>query len=143
MRILFVCCTSFLALAMLGANPAPDMDAIQGYWECVTLELDDKQANDEDVKGFRVDITSSKIKFIYVKECETCEFDLKLYPDESPKQLDASAELDGEIQTMKGIYLLDGDSLEICIGEGDGERPSEFKMDKEKHFQVMRFQRKH
>ena len=117
-----------------------DTNGIQGKWECVSLQLGHEQLTEE-VKGLRVVITDSKIAFHYTEDCKTFTFALQLDPTKSPKQIQMSGELDGVVQTMRGVYRLEGDSLEICVGPEDGVPPSEFRMDKDKRFQLMRLTR--
>lgn len=123
-----IAAVAILAGSLMGANANSDKALLKGDWDFVSVAPKPK---DDGPKLVRVEFAETKVFLRHENECPSCEFDFKLSPDESPKQIDMSAKLEDEdeVQTMKGIYRLDGDSLVICVGGGGGERPTEFKGD--------------
>ncbi|MDR3633424.1 MAG: TIGR03067 domain-containing protein [Isosphaeraceae bacterium] len=53
---------------------------------------------------------------------------LKLDSSTSPKHLNATFTQGGPTgETVRGIYELDGDTLKVCVGTPDTERPAKFE----------------
>ena len=100
-----------------------DKDQLQGEWVVVSAEVGGKTAE------------NLKDKKLVVKGDEwtppsggELKFKFKLDAAKSPKQLDLTADLDGNEQTWPGIYKIEGDTFTFCRSAGPGgERPKEFK----------------
>ena len=100
-------------------------EAILGKWNLVEKQKNGEPSGsiDSDVavldgKTFKVEVGSDKIKIEEV-------WAYKL--DEDKKWIDLSP-LAGSDETIRGVYLLDGDTLIIAVGRGaEGARPKEAK----------------
>jgi uncharacterized protein (TIGR03067 family) len=54
------------------------------------------------------------------------ELTFKLGPAKKPKEIDVTAKKDGQDEVHKGIYVLDKNTLKICISRAPDARPTEF-----------------
>jgi uncharacterized protein (TIGR03067 family) len=64
----------------------------------------------------------------------------RLDASKDPKQIDISGQLNGAA-ILKGIYVLDGDELRMCLGHAGKDRPAAFP-EKPKSGEVTILQRK-
>jgi len=124
----FALCISLSVTAI--AAPVPkakvkDADAILGKWSIVELLRYGKPADKESdgtVATFGKDTFTVKEP----KEEDTGVMVYKL--DEDKKHIDLAAMQPGPDQELKGLYILDGDTLRMAFGSGDqGIRPKELK----------------
>jgi RNA polymerase sigma factor (sigma-70 family) len=105
-------------------KPKTDKDNLQGAWIPVSVEEGGKKIPEDEVKAKNVEIVFTGDKVTLPIKGDAKEFGYKLDPSKKPKQIDL---LLGDGKTAKGIYLLDGDTLKLCVEkEPDGERPTEF-----------------
>jgi uncharacterized protein (TIGR03067 family) len=118
-----------LAEDAAGQSPSPaaaqvqaDQEKMQGNWRIVHCEF---SGRDERASPGNED-TISGDKWIRPKR-RTAEYQLKFDPTKDPKWVDLSSARLGD-QALKGIYLLDGDTLTICYAyDPELARPTEFK----------------
>jgi uncharacterized protein (TIGR03067 family) len=128
-----------------------DKDAIQGAWVVESAERNGKQAAPEEIKDKKLVFTADKIMFEEGKEKK--EESYKLDPNDKPGTIDVTVTIEyksfgkvggtigggkapqiepeekvvkRETKTAKGIYSLEGGKLKLCLGDPDGERPSDF-----------------
>jgi RNA polymerase sigma factor (sigma-70 family) len=105
-------------------KPKADKDSLQGTWIPVSAEEDGKKIPEDVIKAKDFEMVFAGDKVTLPVKGESKEFGYKLDPDKKPKQIDLAL---GEGKTAKGIYLLDGDTLKLCVQKDpDGERPAEF-----------------
>jgi uncharacterized protein (TIGR03067 family) len=98
-----------------------DLEKMEGEWRVVHCEFSGRN----EVQPVGVD-TISGAKWLRPNR-RTAEYQLKLDPSKDPKWVDLSAERLGD-QTLKGIYLLDGNTLTICYAYDTAfPRPTAFK----------------
>jgi uncharacterized protein (TIGR03067 family) len=103
-----------------------DLDKMQGDWQCVSytvdgmrLPEDDAQALFRTVKGDRYTISR------FEKTIGTGT--IKLDASKDPRQIDARSPLPGgKTRLLRGIYEVRGDTLKLCFGAADKERPKGF-----------------
>ena len=102
-----------------------DLDGIQGTWRIVALEANGEQGPAEIVTA---------LKFIFQGDTLTCapgepgftNYKYKLDPATKSAGFDMThADGPNKGKTQKGIYLLEGNHLKICLGSADS-RPKEF-----------------
>ncbi len=93
---------------------------LQGNWTVVALEAGGKPVPEEQVKAVNLQLTFKENKLTTQSAGETKEGTFKLDPTKKPKEIDVTF----GVKTSKGIYQLEGDTLKLCLSEG--ERPTEF-----------------
>jgi uncharacterized protein (TIGR03067 family) len=99
-----------------------DKEKMQGEWKIVRCEFHGQ--NQDQPVG--VEDTISGDRWLRPKR-RTAEYRLKFDTSKDPKWVDLSADRLGD-QTLKGIYLLEGDKLTICYAyDPELPRPTEFK----------------
>jgi uncharacterized protein (TIGR03067 family) len=101
----------------------------------VSVEEAGKKVPAEDVKakGFEMVFEGDKVTLPIKDDAKEVEF--KLQPGKKPKQIDL---LLGTGKTAKGIYLLQGDTLKLCVEKEPGsERPSKFATAGTNHFLIV------
>jgi uncharacterized protein (TIGR03067 family) len=104
------------------ADDKSDQEKMQGKWRIVHCEF----AGQDSPQPVGVEDTIDGARWLRPNR-RTGEYQLKFDPSKDPKWVDLSAERLGS-QTLKGIYLLDGDKLTICYAyDPDLPRPTEFK----------------
>lgn len=116
-------------LVLLACWPAVDpsdkarevVQKLQGTWIAVALERDGQKADEAEVKKTRFIIRGDKMGS--PPDVGGPELTFRVDPAAVPSRIDL---MEGQ-QTIRGIYKLDGDRLEICIRLAtDGKYPSEF-----------------
>lgn len=109
-----------------GAGAQKDQDLLQGRWNLVGVEKGGEKVEEEKIKEVAavLTFTGDKINFKTPKKESQGIFALR--PDQKPREIDIT--IQGNDKTGKGIYLLQGSDLRICIDvSGQADRPSEFK----------------
>jgi uncharacterized protein (TIGR03067 family) len=101
-----------------------DREKMQGKWKIVRCEFSGR----DDPQPVGVEDTITGEKWLRPGR-RTGEYRLKLDPSKDPKQVELSADRLGD-ETLKGIYLLEGDKLTICYAyDPSSPRPTGFKTD--------------
>jgi uncharacterized protein (TIGR03067 family) len=119
----FALCVVALVCVLAGPARAPaadtDADKIQGVWDVVSVT----QGGEENkvVAGSKLVIAGDKMRFKKGEEEATYRF--KLDPTKKPKAIDV---VTGENEKVPGIYLLERDSLKLCVDNYGKARPTEF-----------------
>lgn len=105
-----------------------DLDAMQGDWQAVAVEVDGNKLPDEEVKSARLTFKGDKV-ITTDKGARTHEATVKLDPTKKPKTIDILPATGADAgKTQLGIYSIEGDKLIICGGKGsEGARPTELK----------------
>jgi uncharacterized protein (TIGR03067 family) len=112
----------FAVLALASAAGADDK--IKGAWVVVSLEVDGEKAPEEDIKKSKMTLDfKDGGKVVSSSEGEKGEEDEYTVAAGEPKQINIK-EKNGE---MKGIYVIEGDTLKLCLSKPGSERPKEFK----------------
>jgi len=97
-----------------------DQKMIQGAWALQSGERNGKPLPEEVIK--HVTLIFSGDKLITKNKDRKTEAVFKLDPNKEPKEID----LNMEGSVGKGIYQLDGETLQIAHGEVGDDRPKEF-----------------
>jgi RNA polymerase sigma factor (sigma-70 family) len=112
------------SIAKEADKPKTDKDSLQGAWIPVSAEEDGKKIPEDVIKARNFEMVFTEDKVTLPIKGDSQEAGYKLDPTKKPKQIDL---LLGEGKTAKGIYLLEGDTLTLCVEkEPGGERPAEF-----------------
>jgi uncharacterized protein (TIGR03067 family) len=107
-----------------GDDPAKK-DKLEGSWAATAMERGGQPAPPELVKGLKLTFKGDKVTLLM--EGENKEATYKADSTKKPATLDITP-TDGpeKGKTMKGIFVIEGDTLKIAMPEGEGERPTEF-----------------
>jgi uncharacterized protein (TIGR03067 family) len=110
-----------------------------GTWKLASCEAEGKKVPDEILKGEVVRWRINESTIISTVDGEgKGEDKYTLDPTTSPKAIDLT---DKEGRRTPGIYLLEGDTLKVCLNEGGKERPREFASKPGTHLSVWVFKR--
>lgn len=130
MRLFSCLFTCFLLSAALRAGDdaaKADLKLLQGTWKVVEAFDKGERVPDEGIKNMEIVFEGSKI---LVRERGKVQDRMTVHIDagKKPKTMDLThTEGPDKDKTDHAIYLLEGDSLKICVNEKSGEaRPTEF-----------------
>jgi uncharacterized protein (TIGR03067 family) len=108
-----------------------DLQAIQGRWRLVRLDADDKPLPPRSDDGVIVFKDGTCFNEVNGAATDKCTYSLQ--PATSPKEITLVPQVGPDKGTaIKGIYLLDGNTLKICTSEpqdDSNQRPKDFKTD--------------
>src|SRR6478672_702546 len=108
-------------------KPPADGDRIQGVWNLVSSERGGKAEAGDERQPLQIEFTAESFRFRLPAGARHSQ-PYKLDAGTTPKAIDwVPGGKNGPSKSVPGIYELDGDTLKICWGEGDKERPREFK----------------
>jgi len=99
-----------------------DKDKLQGTWTAVSAVKEGKPAPDDFVKEFKLTFKGDKLTASVAGGDKEATF--KLDTTKKPGQITITPS-DGE-KAVAGIYSFDGDTLKLCIAEGEAAIPTEF-----------------
>jgi len=118
--ILAICATS------VADEAKKDLDALQGEWVMVGLEVEGKPVPEEKIQGTTLTIKGDKY-IVSVKD-KKHEITITLDPTTSPKHIDMAFPNGTDAPNIgKGIYKIEGDKLIVCrVQSTDGARPTQF-----------------
>jgi len=104
-----------------------DRAALQGAWKVVAAENKGEKVPAEDIKDLYLIFKGDAI-YSRQDNKNTEIFSYLLDPSKKPKEIDLTLKVGPQKgRTERGIYLLDGDSLKICIQSNkDAARPRDF-----------------
>jgi RNA polymerase sigma-70 factor (ECF subfamily) len=123
------------------ADKKTDKEKLQGAWVPVAVVNGGRKISEDEIKdkNFEMVFTGDKVT-IPAKDVTKQEVTYKLDPAKKPKHIDWMMP---DNRLAKGIYLLDGDTLKVCVSEQEGaERPTEFESKEGSKILLMEFKRK-
>src|SRR5262245_23838733 len=125
-RMVAVLAVGLLVGPGLADDAKKDQEKMAGEWTMESGERNGEKLPDEIVKTLKRVVKGNE--HTVLRDGETvAKGKVKLDAAKKPKEIDISlsgGEADGKL--IKGIYELDGDTLKICYGMPDGDRPKEF-----------------
>ncbi len=108
--------------AVKGEAPK-DEEAIVGTWAYVSVELAGQTVPEEEVKGARMVFTADGKFTADTNKGKKMAGTFKLDPSRKPREITTTTDDKNHL----GIYKLEGDTLTICLPQGEGAaRPTEF-----------------
>jgi uncharacterized protein (TIGR03067 family) len=116
----------FGLLSTANAQDKKELGKLDGKWEAVSVTVDGKAQEPEELKDRFLVIKGDKAMFLY-KDKERGTATLKIDPGKSPAHIDFTYE-DGAAKgaTLKGICKIEGDTMTVCYGGFNKDRPTEF-----------------
>jgi uncharacterized protein (TIGR03067 family) len=102
-----------------------DEEKILGAWTIVSQEKGGEKVAEEKFKDVKV-LFHADGKLTVMEGGKQLELTFKLDPAKKPKEIDVTAKKDGQDEVHKGIYVLDKNTLKICISRAPDARPTEF-----------------
>src|SRR5436190_16265588 len=127
MRTAILCALIGFVTQTAAQEPAKkDLERLQGTWIMVALEVDGKPVPEDKIKDTKLVIKDNK--YITHVKGKSYETSFMLDPGKKPKAIDmVFGEGDKKDQVLRGIYVIDGDTLKICRGlRPEQQRPTEF-----------------
>jgi uncharacterized protein (TIGR03067 family) len=120
---------AFVAVTAGAAKPAitvlDDMEALQGTWTFLSLEVDGAKIPEAMLSGSNILIKGDTFKSI--SGGIAYEGTIRIGPSKTPKTLDMIFSSGPETgKTAPGIYEISRDNLKICLSLGASSRPTEF-----------------
>jgi uncharacterized protein (TIGR03067 family) len=110
-----------------------DLDALQGVWQMVSMEIEGKALPADEIKGFKLTFKGNQGSHSG-RDGKIEEATIKLDPSKKPKAIDMTT----QGKTLVGIYSIEGDNLKICSAKPGGNRPTEFKGGKDVVYYVLK-----
>jgi uncharacterized protein (TIGR03067 family) len=121
---------------------AAELTRFQGTWQLVASETDGKKMPEEQVKQFRVKIEKDHHTVTFGVQVVAHEVKFTVDPTTQPKSSEDTLEVEpNKGKKIRGIYVLDGESLTSCVGAIDAPRPTEFSSKPGSGQSLRRFQR--
>ena len=118
---------------LLGADEAKqsgqskkDLDQMQGNWQAAAVTVKGRSHGAEGVKEIKLIVKKEEYR-VQVGGKDHVSAKLVLRADKKPKEVDLVLET-GPV--YKGIYEIDGDTLNVCLSlssDADSERPKELR----------------
>ncbi len=119
-----------------GGEGKSDRDRLQGTWVFVFMEMGGKKIEPrEQEKGDAVTFKGDRALVKHMGMNMEATFALK--PGRKPKEIDLTVEEGGKAQVHKGIYLLEGNTLKICLSHPPQPRPTEFATKESERWPVL------
>jgi uncharacterized protein (TIGR03067 family) len=109
-----------LVPAVLAADEKNDKEKLQGGWTAVAIEVEGTKLPPDLLKMVAIKIKFDGDKVIQTSMGKSMEGNLTLNSSKDPKEFEVT--INGK--PTKGIYMLDGTKLTICLGDAD--RPTAF-----------------
>jgi uncharacterized protein (TIGR03067 family) len=106
-----------------GKKSASDKDRFQGTWAMVSGDHGGEKVPEKDLKNCTLTVNGDKATLMMLGR--TIEGTIALDPGKKPKQIDLKCDEGAGTMVNKGIYVLEGDTLKLCIAHPPHERPKE------------------
>ena len=112
--------------------------ALQGTWKITSLESN--KGKDDGAAGATLEFDKEGKNIVFTKGDQTKKGTFKLNPAAKPKEIDINPS--DENKTFEGVYVLEKDSLKICLAPdaGDG-RPGEVALKDGKNYILITLER--
>jgi RNA polymerase sigma-70 factor (ECF subfamily) len=117
----------FPMLLVYQRSDASDHARLQGTWTVTTHEIEGDRSNKHGYKGSTVVFDRDRMTITKPGKGKE-EATFRLDPATSPKAMDLTPQSEkGQGKTLAGIYLLEGDTLKLCLPTLPGrKRPADF-----------------
>ena len=121
---LFITASLLAATAVRADGLDGDRKAIQGTWTIMSAEM--RAEKKADLVGGTFTFAGDRVTIRVKGKAAATEGAFKLDPEAKPKRLDITPT--GKEKPLLGIYMLDGDTLTVCMADKPEEdRPAKFE----------------
>jgi uncharacterized protein (TIGR03067 family) len=137
-----LCLTALQVLAAddKKADDKSDKDKLQGTWVLTSIEFKDMIVDAPKDKESTFTFKDDKITMKEGKTPKT-EGTYKLDEKKNPKEIDVTAPKEDnpkEMETVKAVYTLDGDTLKLCMPNNGPAGPRPKSLDKDMGIMVLK-----
>jgi uncharacterized protein (TIGR03067 family) len=116
----------FVSTAVAQKGEKRGLKEFQGKWVAVSVTVDGKTEEEDEIKDRSMVIKGSKATFMY-KDKDRGTASLKIDRSKTPAHIDSTYESGpAKGTTLKGIYKMEEGKLTICYGGIGKARPTEF-----------------
>jgi uncharacterized protein (TIGR03067 family) len=115
--------------ALLAQDAKSELEKLRGTWAVVKV-VEEGKDKPEEAEGVKLVFDGETITVKNAKRNREEKAKFRIDPSRAPKHLDLTPlDREGKAQaTLPGIYALDGDTLKLCLTEGDAsKRPGDFE----------------
>jgi uncharacterized protein (TIGR03067 family) len=120
--LIVVAALSFVAADAADDASKKDLEKLQGTWQLQSATRDGVAAPAEEGPKIKLTFKGNKLTLLEGER----PYNATVMLDATRKPATINFVLEDGKQTVKGIYLLDGDTLKMCTGAPGNERPREF-----------------
>jgi uncharacterized protein (TIGR03067 family) len=131
---------ALVAASAATADDAKDQKQFQGKWTIASATHGGMSTPKEQLDKAAVTFDGDKMIISEGEKKKTAKF--KLDTSKTPPQIDITPdEGDEKDKTVRGIYELKGDTLKLCFGRPDAERPTAFSSKEGEKTALIEFKR--
>lgn len=125
-RLLFVVSMQIAADQPSDDGIKKEMKKLDGTWVVQSVVRDPREKGEGEGKDLRIIVSGFKVVVKAAGEDKTLgKAVIKIDPTKKPKTIDITGE--GEMETVRGIYELERETLRVCWGPSEKmERPTQF-----------------
>ena len=131
-----------LAFSLRAGDDKSELDALQGFWEVVSLTEKGKESPKTEIESLTVTIDKDAFT-TWEKDKVLVKYRIKIDPSKTPKAIDFTALMgDTKDKTEPGIYTFEKDLLKMVLNEDRKDRPTVFEGKETESYSVLVLRKK-